>query len=140
MVFEHQECQERCFENLLTKKSSLGRISWNPSGKYLEILGEKLELMEAPEASDIIWENMSHSQTKIFRNTALTWVIVIAFLHMIVLLYIVLHLPIIKINKRYPPLRACGPLEEVHNDQDDFYNFAFDDMNNTLNSMGRGYY
>ena len=100
----------------------------------------KLELFEAPEASDIIWENMGYSQTTIFRNTIIVWMIVIAFLNLIVFMFIKVHKPINLINQRYPPLRICEPLEEVHESLKQFIKYAQDDKENTINSMGRGNY
>ena len=59
VIFETQECQERCFTYLMTSSNFYGKINY--SEKALEILQEKLELEEAPEPSDIIWENMALS-------------------------------------------------------------------------------
>lgn len=50
----------------------------------------KLEVMEAPEASDIIWENYANCKHAIIKKTFFVWIIVIAILFAIVLLYIVL--------------------------------------------------
>ena len=108
IVFENQDCQERCFAYLQTEKTKFGSVKWNKSGKALKIMDEKLEVSEAPEASDIIWENMGHSQSTIFRKTFTVWIIVIAVLNLIMFLHIFLHKPIDKINKRYPPLRICN--------------------------------
>ena len=57
VIIDNQECQERCLEELVTSNSITGSINYNESGKAFTILDEKLELEEAPEPSDIIWEN-----------------------------------------------------------------------------------
>jgi hypothetical protein len=41
---------------------------WNETGKALTILGEKLELEEVGEPSDLNWENIGYPRKLIFRN------------------------------------------------------------------------
>jgi hypothetical protein len=41
----------------MTKRNAIGTVKYNESGKAITILDEKLELNEAPEGSDIVWEN-----------------------------------------------------------------------------------
>ena len=118
----------------------MGSIQWHESGNALKVLDEKLEVMEAPEASDIIWENMANCQHAIIKKTLLVWMFVIAILIVIVLLFITVQKPVTEINKKYPPLTMCDPLEEVHASYDVFKTFAQDDKKNTLNRMGRGNY
>ena len=89
---------------------------WHESEQALKILDLKCELIEAPEASDIIWENMGNCQHSIIKKTIMVWIIVIAILMVIVLLYILVQKPVTQTNKKYPPLTMCGPLEEVHSD------------------------
>ena len=139
-MFETQECQERCFANFQTERNSIGNIIWHESGQALKILDVKLEVMEAPEASDIIWENMANCKHGIIKKTFMVWVIVIAILIAIVLFYIVLQKPVVDTNKKYPPLTMCDPLEEVHNDFEQFKSYALMDKENTMNYMGRGNY
>lgn len=72
----------------------MGKIRWNDSGKCLEIMGEQLEVTEAPEASDIIWENMSHTQGTILMKKVILWVVVVAILNLIVYMFINMHKPL----------------------------------------------
>ena len=61
---------------------------WHESGKVLKVLDQKLEVIEAPEASDVIWENFTNCQHAIIKKTYYVWIIVLAILIGIVLLFI----------------------------------------------------
>lgn len=98
----------------MTEQNVIGTVKYNESGKALEIFDEKLELQEAPEASDIIWENMPLTQYQIFRNTLFFGIIVLAFLLLIVYLFIITHNILDVTNKRYPQMTSCDLYRQVH--------------------------
>ena len=61
IMFANQEGFERCSEYVSTEKNVLGFPVWNESDYALTILDEKLEVIESPEPSDLIWENLSNN-------------------------------------------------------------------------------
>jgi hypothetical protein len=56
--FNSQEGHERCMEYVFTTKNFLGQVIYNESLYALTLLDEKLEVKEATEPSDLIWENL----------------------------------------------------------------------------------
>ena len=57
-----------------------GEIVFNKSGKALTILGERLELEEVGEPSDLNWENVGYPRKLIFRNQIIVIFSMTAFL------------------------------------------------------------
>ena len=85
VIFDNQECQERCLEEFVTSQSVTGSINYNESGKAFTIFGEKLELEEVTEPSDIIWENLAHSSHQIFRKKIIVYCVMLLMLLIILI-------------------------------------------------------
>ena len=83
VIFDNQECQERCLEEFVTSNSITGSVKYNESGKAFTMLEEKLELEEATEPSDIIWENLAQPNNKIFRQKILVYLAMLFFLFLL---------------------------------------------------------
>ena len=57
VTFTNQEAKERCMEYLI-ERTKEGKINDNYKEGGLTSLGHTLEVEDAPEPSDIIWENL----------------------------------------------------------------------------------
>ena len=57
VTFTNQEAMERCKLNWISEKDFFGWMQFSPE-KQLQINGVKLHVEEAPEPTDVIWENL----------------------------------------------------------------------------------
>ena len=111
VIFETFDCQQRCYDELQTKRNVYGDISYNKSGKAFTVLGEKLELEEVGEPSDLNWEYVGYPRKLIFRNQ-----IIVIFSMSVFLLGILYLSTIIQVSeynkvKMYPALKDCESIK-----------------------------
>jgi hypothetical protein len=68
----------------------MGKITYNKSelNTAFKLFGEKLELEEATEPSDVIWENQSISQMSIFKNSIFVNLTMFGFLICLLIFFI----------------------------------------------------
>lgn len=104
IMFESQEGQERCETHFGAQMNVFGRLSSNESGKALEILNEKLEVIRAPEPSNVVWENLHMIPRRIFKNNVLVMAAIAVFLGMVFAIITFLKVQNVKTVSRYPPL------------------------------------
>lgn len=109
VTWNSQEGYERCMKHLRTKKSFFGTPIFNK--RKFEILDIPLQIREAPEPSDIIWENLSQSEEKTKSKQVTSY-----FLNFIVLAVVFSIFTVLKSNlqrsaERYPEWVECGNYE-----------------------------
>ena len=112
IMFDSQEGQERCETYFGATMNVFGILNKNSSGKTLEILNEKLEVIRAPEPSNVVWENLYMIPRKIFKNNILVMAAILVFLGMVFAIITFLKVQNVKTVSRYPPLIQCGPISE----------------------------
>ena len=86
IIFSNQEGFERCMQHCSTSKGLFGQIVYNESDYALTVMDEKLEVREAPEPTDIIWENLQNDYQTTKTKEGRTFLIIFsyfAFLFMI---------------------------------------------------------
>lgn len=117
-----------------------GEITFNKSGKALTILGEKLELEEVGEPSDLNWQYIGYPRKLIFRNQ------IIVIFSMTIFLFIILYFSTLfqvsEYNKvkMYPAIKDCEGISSQFEDINTFKEFADYDKDGTLNNHGHGFY
>ena len=94
-------------------------MQWNESGQAFTMLGHKLELMESPEPSDIIWENVHLDQSQIYKNWIKACALVIIFLLFLLAVFISAQGILKTVNGKYPPMLRCYPVTEVFGEEED---------------------
>jgi hypothetical protein len=117
-----------------------GEIAFNKSGKALTILGEKLELEEVGEPSDLNWDNIGYPQKLIFRNQIIVIFSMTVFL--LTILYFSTILQVSEYNKvkMYPALKDCEGISLQFETVEMFKEFADRDKEGTLKNHGHGFY
>jgi hypothetical protein len=138
VIFETQECQERCFNHLITSKSRTGIVKYNE--RALTILGEKLEVEPAPEPSDITWENQAIGQRRIYTNSVLVTVLMTVFLFALCAGFTVAKHYGPMTYLKYPPSNQCDDVADLFESLETFEEHASEDKEATLIYKGRGYY
>ena len=117
-----------------------GEISYNKSGKALEILDEKLELEEVGEPSDLIWENVGYPQKLIFRNQLFVIFSMTAFLLVVLYFSTVFQVAEYQKVKGYPQLIDCESISSQFDSVDLFKELAEYDKQGTIDNHGHGFY
>ena len=95
-----------------------GQLMKNKSGKSLEILSEKLEVVRAPEPSNIVWENLHMTPRKITMKNIIVMAIVTIFLAIVFSLITFLKVESVKTESRYPPLTNCVSYNDLFQKED----------------------
>ena len=115
-------------------------VKWNKSGKALSILGNKIEINEVSEPTDIDWTAQSNSNFKLFVRTNLMRLLMTLFLLALLYLSSIIGNKAFLAEERYPSNTDCHPVEEQFSTVDLFREFAEDDKELTLESIGNGDY
>lgn len=111
VIFETFESQQRCYDELQTKRNVYGDITYNKSGKALTVLGEKLELEEVGEPSDLNWEYVGYPRKLIFRNQLIVIFSMSVFLLGILYLSTIIQVQEYNKVKMYPALKDCESIK-----------------------------
>ena len=74
------------------------------------------------------------------KRLLLAWVFLTLTMYGVLYGYTSAQTYVINILQKYPPLKECEPLEEVHHDNEDYELAARNDKLNTLAKEGIGYY
>ena len=104
-------------------------------------MNEPLSFEEAPEPTNIIWENRHIS----YWNQFIRQIIVIIIIGVILLLAVVIFFFLKKIaianQEKYPPSRDCVSISALFKDKpSDYKKYADIDMDDTLSKKGTGVY
>ena len=88
-----------------------GQIIYNESDYALTLLDEKLELFEACEPSNIIWENLSNDPVDIGKKEARTVTIIIVYFTIIFFALVYGMQFVDKSSTKYPELTNCNNIK-----------------------------
>ena len=106
----------------------------------IEMLGIPFECKEAPEPSNIIWENLQDSPKRMNQRKALVFVLLIVALGLIFTLLAFLKKNVVQLTKKYPEALNCNRLNIASEDHDIFEDFAKRDKPATDKFQGLGYF
>ena len=121
------------------KRDWRGRVSWT---KHL-LMMEPLHFKEAPEPTDIIWENRNVTKKQQNRRKVVVVLIIIGLLIAAFVIFYYLKGQTIDNVKRYPPTQDCSSIASYFDDNYDsqqFKDFAQTDMDLTKKFVGTGIY
>ena len=94
-------------QNAATKKNWFNYPVFEEGTKYLQIYKQNIALEQAPEVTDIIWENLDTPTKYTNRLKIIVGSILILMLVGLLALYITLRQQSIGATKNFPPLRDC---------------------------------
>ena len=151
VTFHSAEARDR-FLHYYAKKDKNGNS--NPKYKPLEDLGHKLEVKEAPEPSDIIWEHIEFSYAQRWSYFFLIYVLVCVGIVAVSVLQISLKSIPGEVFLKYPERVKCAPFNSQfgtfnrekndftfdENQKKSFKHFANLDKKLTNEGAGAGYY
>lgn len=110
-----------------------------------EFMEEPLAFEEAPEPTNIIWENRHISGKNQFVRKVLVAISVLLFLILALVIFSLLKRTVLQNQLQYPPTTDCQMISGMFNvpeplDYQPYQAAAYADMNNTLNQIGVGLY
>ena len=137
ITFTTQEGYERCSEFLS------GRLHTglpNPKKRSFEFLGEQAQIADAPEPTNVIWENLEVSRKEINRRKCLAGLAVSVFIFCTFLLFTYLKTKSGKNKLKYPSTVDCDSIYTMFDSKSEFHRYAAYDQDETSQMQGEGYY
>ena len=107
----------------------------------VELFGENTTIAEAPEPSNIIWENLEVGKTKQDTRGFAVGLLIAFFIFLTFLLFATLKTAAGENNVKYPRQIDCSHIaSEFQDDIESLAEFALADKNATLEFKGAGIY
>lgn len=104
------------------------------------MLGEELVLEEAPEPSNLIWENQSIDDLQMLKNQVIIITFVVCFLALVHWLFSYLKQQATRSLATYPVGMNCNSIRKLFEDRDSYKRYAEFDREPTLLGKGTGVY
>ena len=90
VIFTTQEARERCLNAFESSLDLLHKPKFKDNDHQLELFNEPIPTIPAPEATNIIWENLSITDHQTFRNKIIIMTVITVILLVIFSIFIYL--------------------------------------------------
>lgn len=136
VTFANQEAFERCITYFETGKDFLDYPTFQK--RAFMLFGERLEVSQAPEPSNLIYENFEIDTKQRNKNKLKVFSLIALFFVGVFMLFAQIKGNVSDTLLKYPPNMDCKTFDYIEPER--YQNLASEDMEHTLQMQGNGLY